>query len=107
MIRQAVLEWEGTEAYPHRFGGTEYRLGSREIGHIHGNWLVDLPFPKKIRDEVVQARRAEPHHLLKDSGWVSLYLRTPEDIQRAIDLLRSSYEIALRQKDRRSQERTN
>ena len=55
-IQSRVLSWEGVEVHPHRFGGSEFRLGKREIGHIHGNWLVDIPFPKKIRDEVVANR---------------------------------------------------
>jgi hypothetical protein len=101
-IRGAVLEWEGTEAHPHRFGGIEYRLGSREIGHIHGDWLVDIPFPKKVHDEVVSSGHAQLHHILPESGWVSLYLHEAEDVQRAIQLLRTSYEIGKRQKEHRN-----
>ena len=97
-IKQAVLSWPDTEAHPHRFGGTEYRLGKREIGHIHGDHLVDIPFPTKVRDEVVAAGLAEPHHILPDSGWISLYLREPADVDRAIGLLRRSFEIAAKQK---------
>jgi len=97
-IRQAVLEWPGVSVQPHRFGGIEFTLGRREIGHIHGDSLVDIPFPKKVRDEIVAAGRAQPHHLLPESGWVSFYLRQTEDVEQAIDLLRSSYEIAIKQK---------
>lgn len=97
-ITAAVLTWEDTSAAPHRFGGVEYLFGRREIGHIHGDHLVDIPFPTKVRHEVVAAGLAEPHHLLKDSGWVSLYVRTADDVARAIDLLRQSYEIAARQR---------
>ncbi len=71
MIEQAVLSWPSVEAKPHRFGGTEFVIGKREIGHIHGEWLVDIPLPKKVRDEVIAAGQAEPHHVLPDSGWVS------------------------------------
>jgi hypothetical protein len=46
-IVQAGLNWEGVTAHAHRFSGTEFRLGRREIGHIHGDTLVDIPFPKK------------------------------------------------------------
>src|SRR3989442_368238 len=67
--------WSGVTAQPHRFGGTEYRLGRREIGHVHGDHLVDIPFPKKVRNELVAAGRAEPHHVLPESGWVSIYLK--------------------------------
>src|SRR5205814_5158527 len=35
-IREAVTSWPGVEAAPHRFGGTEYRYGRRELGHVHG-----------------------------------------------------------------------
>jgi predicted DNA-binding protein (MmcQ/YjbR family) len=86
-------------ALPHRFGGTEYRLGERrELGHIHGDTLVDIPFPTKVRNELVAAGRAEPHHLLSDSGWISFYIREAADVERAIELLRLSYEIATKQR---------
>jgi len=97
-IVDTLLAWEGMETHPHRFGGTEFRIGKREIGHIHGDSLVDIPFPKKIRDEIVAAGEAEPHHILPETGWVSFYLRENEDVERAIDLLKRSYEIALKQK---------
>ncbi len=102
-INQAVLNWPGVTAQPHRFGGTEYRLGRREIGHIHGDHLVDVPFPVKVRQEVVAAGRAEPHHLLPESGWVSFYLRQPGDVDRAIDLLQQSFELALKQRHKPDQ----
>lgn len=97
-ITHTVTAWEGVTAQPHRFGGLEYVIGKREIGHIHGDQLVDIPFPKKIRDEIVQAGQAEPHHILPETGWVSFYLRQPEDVERAIALLARNYEIARRQK---------
>jgi hypothetical protein len=76
----------------------EYRLGSREIGHMHGDHLLDIPFPKRVRDEIVLAGEAEPHHILPESGWVSFYLRKEADIDRAIGLLKRSYEIAVKQR---------
>jgi hypothetical protein len=97
-IHAAVTEWPGVESHPHRFGGTEYRLGRREIGHIHGDSLVDIPFPKRVRDEVVAEGRAAPHHVLPESGWVSCYLAAPADVSRAIDLLRLSFDLAVKQK---------
>jgi len=97
-IVDTLLTWDGMEAHPHRFGGTEFRIGRREIGHIHGDALVDIPFPKKVRDEIVAAGEATPHHVLPDSGWVSFYLRDEGDIERAIALLKRSYDVALKQK---------
>jgi hypothetical protein len=99
-IVDTLLTWGGIETHPHRFGGTEFRIGRREIGHIHGDSLVDIPFPKKVRDEIVAAGEAQAHHILPDSGWVSFYLREDGDIERAIALLKRSHEIALKQKNR-------
>ncbi len=93
-IDAALQGWSGITSQPHRFGGTEYNLGRREIGHVHGDSLVDIPFPKKVRNELVAAGRAEPHHILPESGWVSVFLRQASDVDRAIELLRLSFEIA-------------
>lgn len=99
-ITSAVLAWEGVSVHPHRFGGVEYRLGKRELGHIHGDYLVDIPFTVKVRQEVVAAGLAQPHHILPDSGWISLYLRQPGQVTTAIELLRRSYEIAVAQRSK-------
>jgi len=98
-IVDTLLTWEGIEAHPHRFGGTEFRIGKREIGHIHGDYLVDIPFPKKVRNEIVEAGEASPHHILPESGWVSFYLHEEGDVEKAIMLLNRSYEIALKRKN--------
>jgi luciferase-like monooxygenase len=99
-IKNTVSVWDGVTAHAHRFGGTEFRLGSREIGHVHGDGLVDIPFPTKVRNEIVSAGEASPHHVLPESGWVSFYIQKPEDVKRAIGLLRRSYEIAVAQRTR-------
>jgi len=93
-IHAALQDWPGITSQPHRFGGTEYCLGRREIGHIHGDTLVDIPFPKEVRNDLVTAGRAEPHHVLPESGWVSVYLKQATDVDRAIELLRLAFEIA-------------
>ncbi len=97
-IQIELLSWPHVEAHPHRFGGTEYRIGRRELGHIHGDHLVDIPFPTKVRDEIVAAHLAEPHHILPDSGWVSLYLRETADVDRALALFRRSFDLATKQR---------
>jgi hypothetical protein len=70
-VAQVVASWDGVTTHPHRFGGTEFRLGRRELGHLHGDRLADLPFPKRVHDELIADGRARPHHWLPDSGWVS------------------------------------
>lgn len=101
-IEERVLTWQGMEAHPHRFGGVEYRLGDREVGHIHGDYLLDIAFPKQVREELVAAGLALPHHLLPQSGWVSFYLREEEDVEKAMALLARSYGLAREQQARKS-----
>lgn len=91
-IAAAVLGWPGVETRPHRFGGREYRLGGRELGHVHGDELADLPFPVRVRDRLVAEGQALPHHILPDTGWVSRWLRSPADVDAAISLFRLQYE---------------
>jgi hypothetical protein len=100
-IDRQVMSWSGVTSHPHRFGGTEYRLGRREVGHIHGETLVDVPLPRRLRDELVARGLAQPHHVLPESGWVSVAMRTAKDVEAAVRILRQSYEIACRQRDLR------
>jgi hypothetical protein len=94
-IVAAVKSWQGVEIRPHRYGGLEFQLGKRELGHIHGDALVDIPFPKAVRNEIVAAGEAEPHHILPNSGWISLFLRRAEDVETAIRWLERSLKLAL------------
>jgi len=102
-IRDEILSWEGVTAAPHRFGGVEFLLGRRELGHLHGDRLADLPFPRRVRDELVEAGRARPHHVLPDSGWVSFRIAGPEDVPQVLELFRMSYERAVAADRRRDE----
>ena len=82
----------------HRFGGREFRLGAREVGHLHGDRQADIAYPRPVRDAVVGAGFAGPHHLFPDSGWVTYRVdgATGEGAghgaaDRIVDLLRLSY----------------
>ena len=103
-IHEAMMKCKDVSVGEHRFGGIEYKLGKREIGHVHGDHLVDIPFPIKIRNEIVESGEAQRHHILPDSGWVSVYLNKEEDVDRAINLLRRSYEIAVKQIKKKNKE---
>lgn len=91
VIRDAVASWNGVTVLPHRFGGVEFRVGRRELGHLHRT-IADLPFPRTERDELVAAGRARPHHVLPESGWVTVPMRTAGDAANVIDLFRRNYE---------------
>jgi hypothetical protein len=92
-VREVVGSWEGVTTHDHRFGGIEFRLGRRELGHLHRT-IADLPFPRRIRDELVADGRARPHHVLPQSGWVTVPMRTDADIKNVIDLFRQNYDRA-------------
>src|SRR5262249_18534616 len=91
-IAREVGSWRGVTLAPHRFGGVEFRVGRRELGHLHGSRLADLPFPVAVRDELLLAGRAEPHHVLPRSGWVSRRIRGEADVADVIALFRLNYE---------------
>jgi hypothetical protein len=106
-IRTAAAAWPGVTAAPHRFGGIEFNLGQREIGHLHGDRLLDVPFPRRLRDALVADGRAEPHHVLPQSGWVSFRIRSPADTEAAVALLRLSYDVIAGQLDRRRKQNSD
>jgi hypothetical protein len=92
-IEREVASWDGVEARPHRFGGVEFRVRGHEIGHLHGNRLADLPFPVRVRKELVAEGRARLHHVLPESGWVSYPIRGEEDVEGALELFRLNYDL--------------
>ncbi len=101
-IAAELASWDGVSVLPHRFGGVEFRLGRVELGHLHGNRLADLPFPKSIRNELIDTGRAVPHHVLPDSGWVSRPIKNDEDAAEAIALFRLNYDrVSSRRTDRK------
>jgi hypothetical protein len=93
-IAAAVESWPGVESAPHRFGGVEFRLGRRELGHLHGDRIADLPFPRRVRDQLIAEGRARPHHVLPDSGWITISIRSDRDVGPAIELFRMAYDRA-------------
>jgi Luciferase len=90
-ITEAVGSWDGVTMAPHRFGGVEFKYGRVELGHIHGDSLADLPFPRAIRDALVSEGRAEPHHVMPQSGWVSKRITDEIDVEAVIELFRMNH----------------
>src|SRR5438270_10000645 len=91
-VATAVQSWPGVEAAPHRFGGVEFRLGRRELGHLHGDRIADPPFPRRVRDQLIAEGRARPHHVLPDSGWITVSIGSGAEAAGAIELFRMAYE---------------
>lgn len=90
-VLREVSSWEGVSVHEHRFGGVEFRVGRRELGHLHATF-ADLPFTRPVRDELIAAGRAKLHHVLSDSGWVTVPMRTPAEVASVIELFRLNYQ---------------
>ncbi len=100
VITAEVTSWPGVEVGPGRFGAIQFRLGRRELGHLHGDRLADLPFPRRLRDELVAAGTVVPHRPLPDSGWASRPISSEEDVRAVIELLRMQYDRAVAAQER-------
>jgi len=90
ILVEQVSAWQGVSVRDHRFGGIEFRLGTREIGHVHAFGIVDIPFTVKIRDALVRSGRAQRHHWLPDSGWTTIGVQG-HGSENTIKSLRLSY----------------
>jgi Luciferase len=93
IILKEITSLQGVIILPHRFGGIEFKFLRRELGHLHGNHLLDIPFPPKIKKELIKANRVKPHHILPKSGWISFYINTEDDVKEAVKLLKFSYQL--------------
>ena len=94
-IGRELEGWPGVESRPHRFNGVEWRVRGHEIGHLHGDGLADLPFPVRVRRELVAAGKAEEHHVMPETGWTSYRIRGEGDVEGALGLFRMNYERIL------------
>jgi Family of unknown function (DUF5519) len=64
----------------------------RQLGHVHGDHQAEIPYPRRIRDELVAAGRTGPHHIHPDSGWTTRYIRTDDDADAVVELIRINYD---------------
>jgi hypothetical protein len=101
-----VANWEGVElATEPRFGGPMFQLGRRQLGHLHDagerGAFADIPLPRALRDELIEAGRARPHSAMPDSGWLTVPVRTAADLAGAVEVFRLAYERALAVAERR------
>lgn len=95
IIEKEILSWPYVTVGSHRFGGIEFRLNKKEMGHIHSEGLADIPFPMKIRDELINFGLVKPHHVLPQSGWVSYWFHNSEkeDVATVIELFKLRYKL--------------
>lgn len=91
-IEAEVLEWEGTAAKIHKYGGLQFNCGRKEIGHIHSNGLLDMLLSRAIKQKLMEEGRIADHHSFKNTGWISFYIRNADDKEYALKLLKFGHE---------------
>jgi hypothetical protein len=102
-----VGNWDGVEVVTEpRFGGPAFQLGRRQLGHLHDagdrGAFADIPLPRALRDQLIEAGRARPHSAMPDSGWLTVPVRTAADLAGAVEVFRLAYERANRKRTRAS-----
>jgi len=90
-LDEEVSAWANVSVHPHRFGGREFRFARAEVGHVHMGGIVDIPFPRAVRDALLSEGFAEEHRWVPKSGWVTFRIRNEKDLQHAVWLMRLSY----------------
>ena len=98
LIEREVLGWPGVfkkrdEDGPGGIGVTGYRLGRKQIGHVHDDGHADFRFPREVRDELIQSGQAISHPAFPNSRTTASYrIRSAEDVPGALELFRMTYE---------------
>jgi hypothetical protein len=92
-VDRELVTWPGITTEQGRFNSTAYKLGRREIGHIHRNGVADLAFPRAVYEELIASGQAQPHQA-GVQGVVSFWVNQPEDVDRVLALFRLNYDRA-------------
>jgi hypothetical protein len=90
-LEEEVSGWPNIKVRPHRFGGREFLFGRAEVGHVHANGIVDIPFPRPVHDQLLADGLAEEHHWVPNSGWITFRVRGEDGMRHALWLMRLSY----------------
>ena len=92
-ITDEVTSWPGIESGYGSRGEFAFRLGRREIGHLHGDHAAHFSFPKPVWAELMAAGRIVPHPVfLTAQGPAARRLAGEADVLDVIALLRLNYD---------------
>ncbi|HEY1855562.1 MAG TPA: luciferase family protein [Solirubrobacterales bacterium] len=95
-ITAEVTSWDGVSAGPGRRGELAFRLGRREIGHLHGDHAAHFFFPRETWRELHREGRIGHHPVFPDrEGPAARRIEDEEDVGEVIALMRLGYEDAL------------
>jgi len=95
-ITEAVTAWPGVRGGTGSRGEFAFTLGRRELGHLHGDHVLHLGFPKAVWHELHDAGRIDYHPVFPGRpGYAARRIATPEDVAEVIALLRLNYDRAV------------
>ncbi|MGH7709990.1 MAG: luciferase family protein, partial [Gemmatimonadaceae bacterium] len=88
-----VTTWPGVEAGPGDRGSFAFKLGRREIGHLHGEHVAHFGFPKDVWTDLIKQSRIVPHPVFPDSqGPAARRIDGEDDVRDVIALMRLNYD---------------
>jgi Family of unknown function (DUF5519) len=92
-ITEEVTSWPGVEAGQGDRGEFAFRLGRREIGHLHGDHAAHFWFPLEVWHELVDAGRVTDHPVFPGrKGPAARRIHGEDDVHDVIALMRLNYE---------------
>ena len=92
-ITAEVTSWPGVTAGPGRRGEFAFRVGRKEIGHLHGDRTAHFGFPKSVWHELFDAGRIGYHPVFPGKpGFGARAIRTEDDVRDVIELMRLNYD---------------
>jgi hypothetical protein len=95
-ITEEVTSWPGVTGGPGRRGEFAFKVGGREIGHLHGDRAAHFGFPKQVWRELREQGRIEPHPVFPDKeGPAARQIVDDADVRDVIALLRLNYDRAV------------
>jgi hypothetical protein len=92
-ITDGVTSWPGVDAGVGRRGELAFKVGGREIGHLHGDYAAHLGFPKHVWAELHAQRRIDYHPVFPGKpGFGARRIENEADVEDVIALLRLNYD---------------
>ena len=95
-ITAEVTSWPGVTAGPGSRGEFSFKVGRREIGHLHGDHALHIGFPKKVWQELFDQGRIDYHPVFPGKpGYAARRIENAADVEDAIAMLRMNYDRAI------------
>jgi hypothetical protein len=93
LITDEVCAWPGVEAGPGRRGEFAFKVGRKEIGHLHGDHAAHFSFPKELWSELSEQGRIGEHPVFPGRvGPAARRIESEADVRDVIALMRLNYE---------------